>query len=404
MSEENKKTTTENKILSFHISDEDILNPEMDHFMLDSLKKEADELEARLNADPSLAGVEAPEGLFQSIVDELKAQGVWREEGEDGEPAESGGSRGPEKSGGNRDSGGSVESAESVGSGEKSAEAVCDGESAGRKSRGEGTGTAGAADCAGADEAVNAEEMKMNREGAGRSGTSDAVYDMLSEEDRRALELGRKVGEKQQKRAERRRKRHRALKIAGVIAAMVVLVFGASMTSEANRRLVMKMWDGMLVDFGFRVNTEYLGDKETIRSKSKEELAAIEDIHEKLGVQMIEFGYLPEEMEYIGYDIKKNMFEAVLVYSYQEMYFYVTILNIDKEGATYYSLNEDAVLRESVTSTSDSQITAEIWETNIDLGKEAYIAEIEYEGWRYVLNGMIPLEEMKKILDNALFL
>lgn len=401
MSEENKKTTTENKILSFHISDEDILNPEMDHFMLHSLKKEADELEARLNADPSLAGVEAPEGLFQSIVDELKAQGVWREEGEDGGSVEPGGSR---------DSVGSVETAESGGSGESagrresvgSRESAGSGELVGRKNRDEGTEMAGAAECAGADEAARSEEMKMNQEGAGRSGTSDAVYDMLSEEDRRALELGRRVGEKQQEKAERRRKRHRALRIAGVIAAMVVLVFGVSMTSEANRRLVMKMWDGVLENFRFRVNTDYAGENESVRSMSKEEAAAIEDIREMMGGQIIEFGYLPKGMYYKDYEIRENMFEALLIYLYQEKYFYITILNIDKEGSTYYTSDEDVVFKEKITN--NAQITAEIWETNSDLEEKTYIAEMEYGGWRYIFNGMLPLEEMRKILKYVLFL
>ena len=43
-------------------------------------------------------------------------------------------------------------------------------------------------------------------------------------------------------------------------------------------------------------------------------------------------------------------------------------------------------------------------ETNLDIDEETYIAEIEYGGWRYILNGMIPLDEMRKIVKNILFM
>ena len=187
------------------------------------------------------------------------------------------------------------------------------------------------------------------------------------------------------------------MKFAGIVAAMFVLVFGISMTSEANRRLVLKMWDGVLENFRLRVNTDNLGEGESVRSKSKEEIAALEDIREKLGGRMLDFGYLPKGMHFESYDIREDINEATIVYSYQNKFFYMTILDIGREGSTYYTYDEEAVFKETVMS--DSKVEAEVWEVNLDFEEETYIAEMEYNGWRYVLNGMISLEEMRKILE-----
>lgn len=435
MSEENKNTTAENKILSFHIAHTDIENPEMDRFMLESLAREADELEARLNADPALDGVEAPEGLFASIVDELKARGIWEED--EAEEAEEGIESDLAAVGG----GAAVTEARAAGAdeyreglttepekGTAEAGTVPERMTAGAETVPEkaatGADTASERMAAGADTApekaaleadivpeqtaAGVDTASENTETAGASTekettaadsavrTPDAVYDMLSEEDKRALELGRSLEKRQQVKTERKKRLRKGMKAAGIVAAVLVLVFGVSMTSEANRRLVTRMWDGMLVDFGFKVNTNYAGADETIRSKSKEELEALEDIRKKLGGEIIELGYLPSGMRYIDYDIRTDIKEALLMYSYEEKFFYVTILNMNKESANYYTYDTDAVFKESVTSYFG--IEAKIWEINLEEDRETYITEIEYEGWRYVLNGMVPLEELEKIV------
>ena len=78
------------------------------------------------------------------------------------------------------------------------------------------------------------------------------------------------------------------------------------------------------------------------------------------------------------------------------------IINIEQEGTMYYALDNEAVLRENIII--DQGLEAKIWELNLDLEEETYVAEIGYKGCRYICNGMIPLEELEKILKSAYFL
>lgn len=161
------------------------------------------------------------------------------------------------------------------------------------------------------------------------------------------------------------------------------------------------MWDGLMSEFGYRVNTDYVGDEETVRSKSKEETAAIEEIHERTGAPQVDFCYLPEGMEYHNYEIIDGL-DAVVSYSYQNSFFYVTVADANREGTYYYTYDKDAAFRETIINNTGTE--AKILETNLDIDEETYIAEIEYGGWRYILNGMIPLDEMRKIVKNILFM
>ncbi len=337
MSGENKKTGTDNKIMSFQIAEEELQDPKLDRYVRESLIQEADKLEEELNKRPDLADVKAPEGMFQAIVEELKKRGEWEEE---------------------------VDKAE-----ENSAVSAQD--------RG------------------LAEGMKTDEEAL------KALYAQLPEEDRKALALGREIAQKKEAKAEKRRGRRKIFKIAGVAAACLAIVFGVSMTSDANRRLVQRMWDGLMVDFGFRVNTNYVGEGESIRSKSTDEIAAIEAISEQLGIPSISLEYLPKGTKYEGYEIT-NDFVANLFYSYHDTLFYLTITNLAEEGSYYYKYDNKAVYRKTVKNFGG--IEAEIWKVNLDIGEETYIAELEHEGWRYVLNGMLPLEEMEKIIKYFIIL
>ncbi len=344
MSEENRKTERDNKILSFQITEEDLQDPETDRFVRESLIREADELEREINSKPELAGIEAPEGMFESIVAELKARGVWEEE-EEG------------------------------------------------KSAGEVTET----------EKSEEEKESASVEGEPGAGTEslEAIYAQLPEEDQKALELGRQVVQKREAKAGKRRRRKKFLKVFGVAAACLGVLFGFSMTSAANRRLVKRMWDGLMMNLEFRMDTDYSGEEESVRSKSKEEIAAMEEIREKTGAPVIEFCYLPKGMKYQGYEIVER-FETVLFYSYQDTIFNVTIIDVDKEGSYYYTYDGEAVLRETIANKAN--IEAKIWEVNLDIEEETYVVEIEHDGWRYVLDGMLPFEEMKKIVEYLIIL
>lgn len=245
------------------------------------------------------------------------------------------------------------------------------------------------------------EELKKRGAWEEDEESLEALYARLPKEDQEALALGRELTQKKEARTLKHRRRRKVFKVAGVAAACLVVVFGASMTSEANRRLVQRFWNGFTAELGFMMHTDYVGKEETVRSKSKEEREAMEAISEQLGSPSFDFGYLPKGMKYEGYEVT-NKYNAALFYSYRDYLFYVTITNAQEEGVAYYKYDNEAVFREKIENRTG--IVANIWEVNLDMEEETYIAEIEYRDWRYVLNGIIPLEELREIINYLLFL
>ena len=361
MNEKKNKTGSTKKVVPFDIDEKLLDDEKIDRLIKESLIEEADEIEAELENDPALIGVGASEDMFQSIVARLKEQGDWEEEKDVEE---------------NPKNTKEIKSAEDTRETEETKEIKEEKESEGTKEI--------------------LEEQKSEQE------KLEELYQMLPEEDRHALELGKQVKKEKEIRRKKRKQRWKILKRGGVVAAVFFLVFGVSMTSEANRRLVFKAWDGLMFNLGFQLSTDYAGEKGSVQSKSKEEIAAIESISEKMKIPIIDFGYMPNEMIFQGYEIMEDGLEAILFYSYNDKIFSVNIINIEQEGTMYYALDNEAVLRENIII--DQGLEAMIWETNLELEDETYIAEIEYKGCRYICNSMISLEELEKILKSAYFL
>lgn len=325
-----KDKREKNKISPFDITDEMLEDPGLDAFLKESLKQEADEIEAEIEEDLSLRGIGASDDMFDAIVEELKEQGIWEEES--------------------------------------------------------------------ASEKVEQNPaLEQDEETEAVAESLESLYAKLPLEDREALELGRKAVQKEQKRKIRRRKRNKILKRGGTVAAALAVVFGLSMTSEANRRLVLRAWEGLMYNFNFRVSTNYLPEDE-VRSKTREEQAALQDIEERLGASAIDLEYLPEGMEYDNYMIAENGREANIYYLYQKGIFGVNITNMqnmDSNSSAYVALMQKAVVVNTAKNEQDIEIT--IYETDRDLEKPMYAAEFVHNDFRYFMSGLNSQEEMEKI-------
>ena len=364
MNEKKNKTGSTKKVVPFDIDEKLLDDEKIDRLIKESLIEEADEIEAELENDPALIGVGASEDMFQSIVARLKEQGDWEEE---------------------KDVEENPENIKEI----KNAEDIREtGETREIKGIKEGKESEGTKEIL--------EDQKSEQE------KLEELYQMLPEEDRHALELGKQVKKEKEIRRKKRKQRWKILKRGGVVAAVFFLVFGVSMTSEANRRLVFKAWDGLMYNLGFKLSTNYVGEEGTVQSKSKEEIEAIEAISEKMAIPVIDFEYMPEGMKFQGFEIMDDALEAIMFYAYRDKIFTVTMVKMNQEGATYYALDNEAVLRERIVI--DQELKAKIWETNLDFEEETYVAEIENNECRYICNGMLSLEELKKVLKSAYFL
>lgn len=329
------------KISPIRIDQEVLDDPRMDEFIRESLKKEADELEAELNSDPSLEGIKAPDDMFEKLVAKLKEEGVWEEEPEE------------------------KESRQTVQQ----------------------------------DSQENGDSKEVSKENVSDEGTLEQdlekLYSMLPKEDQEALKLGRAVSEKKKRRSVKRKKRLKILKRTGVAAAMLVLVFGISMTSDANRKLVMQVWDGVVEQFSGRMRVNFV-DEGVIESQEDEEEKAFAEIKEKMGIEEIDFIYLPEGMEFQRFVFSDGENEVKIYYSYQNVMFYMLIHRSDNGKVSYSYLDGQYTFKEKYIN--DHNIDMEIWEAKQENNEMIYAATFQHDDYSYICNGEIIYSEFVKIL------
>lgn len=236
------------------------------------------------------------------------------------------------------------------------------------------------------------------------SKEQDAIYSMLSEEDRLNIEAGKKYRIQEELRRKKRKKRAIIIKRGSVAAAAIAVVFGLSMTSDANRRLMLKAWDGLMLNLNYRLSTNYV-EEESVRSKTKEEIEALEDIRKKLGAAAVEFAYLPKKMQYEGYDILDHSKGAYIFYSWEDKIFSISITymsNTNQDSSSYFVFNQETEIMDTVKNEQDIMI--HILETDQNLEEPLYAAEVTYNDFRYIMNGVNSLAEMKKIAKYCIFL
>lgn len=236
------------------------------------------------------------------------------------------------------------------------------------------------------------------------SEEQDAIYSMLSEEDRLNIEAGKKYRMQEELRRKKRAKRAKIIKRGSMAAAAIAVVFGLSMTSDANRRLMLKAWDGLMFNLNYRLSTNYV-EEESVRSKTKEEIEALEDIRKKLGAAVVEFAYLPKKVKYEGYDILEHGKGAYIFYSWGDTIISVAITHVsstNQDGSFYSVFDQTADCVDTIRNEQDIEI--HILETDQELEMPIYVAEVQYNGFRYIINGISSLEELIKVAEYCIFL
>lgn len=213
---------------------------------------------------------------------------------------------------------------------------------------------------------------------------------------------GRKVSAADERGRKKRSLGHVRLgRVAGIALLCGACVFAASMTSEANREYFIN-------------NIRYLaGDDtriivyndETNDSGNIEENKAIQDIENKLEIELPEFCYRPYKLEYISYEVDSDIAIARLEYQYDDRN--VITLFIDKQiehtaskiDSTYGESEKSTKTLGTILSTSDN-IDVLIQETEEDYDTEpSYTALWQWENVFFTLSGKMEFEEMKKMVE-----
>ena len=211
---------------------------------------------------------------------------------------------------------------------------------------------------------------------------------LLSEDDREALELGRKERERRTK----RKKSRKVLLRAGIAAAALAVVFGASMSIEANRIRLLNAWNFLQgKEAVLRIeNDEEIGEYDT----DLEEVYA--DILEKTDIRSVIFKYVPQEMKFSSYMIDDTTGYALIFYQYGD-----TIITVDmrKKGDQIKGVQIfDGDILE--TFEIDTKFGTVLIKEIVTLEDEKdYVAQITYDNCQYVIYGVVQRDEFEKMIE-----
>lgn len=456
-----KNRNTAEKITKFPLGPsgmEDLEDTELDALLEEELKREADELEARLNSDPKLIGVGASDDLFAKIVGSLKEQGVWEEDEKAVKAQEDeAGKEDAEKSEKTKDEVQETEAEYENGKSSAGEKIEPEKEAAKRAKRMEqqsvvaaektdrvvGVNTGSPAEkkeakaaeektkkriennieenteentAASADENTqkirkiesneteekNATEnvaFSDDKERETKAGSEEA-YSQLSEADRRAMEYGYQMQQKDAEKKVRRKKRRKIAKRAGITAAALVVVFGVSMTSDANRRYVLEAWNTVAEKVGMRTGVNYL-EEDPIRLGDTEEERAQEDVREKLKIRPVKFDYLPEGWNFSSYEINKEADFGIFFYTNGEHWFSVYMKKNASNNVSYYQMDGEEGVIEIVENSQNIKIQLQKTQNE---NKEMYSASFQEDDASYYCNGDVAYEEMKKVAKYLIIL
>ena len=220
--------------------------------------------------------------------------------------------------------------------------------------------------------------------------TESAEYrpeDFLSEEDRKALEIGRK--------RMRNKKKHRWAIRFVANAAILVCVFLVGVSTEANRTRLINVINTWVGDEALvKVNNET--DREDVHMNENKAYAEIE---ETLGIKPVRFMYELKGMQFDGYEVDRKTQNAVMFYSYQDTVFFI-LMKQNEEGMAKGSIKDGTVKETFKVSTDIGNI--EVAEIEGNTGKK-YMAEFVYNNTYYHIFCEIPKEEFVNLVSSIFF-
>lgn len=199
------------------------------------------------------------------------------------------------------------------------------------------------------------------------------------------------------KEVRRRKKKHR---LFFALAAVLILVCGSVMTGTGSKSYWKVLWDRIAGDESANlINVENMDAQET---EDIDEIQIFNEIHRKLGIYTVRFGYMPVDMFLQDFEIDEEQNNAVLFYTYNDNIIkYSMYMNDD--DSSQGQIEPDELIRAYQIDTVDD-ITVIVKEYAVkDSEDSRYIAEFEYMDAQYEIKGVMEREEFEEIIKNLIF-
>lgn len=251
--------------------------------------------------------------------------------------------------------------------------------------------------------ALSEEELNAMYERFQQRLQKEGLADAEGNPTEKTLEIRRQIVERKaerEKQAERQKKiakrakttKHwvRTAKAAGVVLVVGACVFGASMTSEANRiRLVETI--GGVRNTG---DTTWVDNGEERKYTEGSLDEAQKEIRDTIHIAVPEFYYVPKGMQYDNVIVSEVTQMAIIRYQYNNhfVYFHLAANEKDLSQGSWKDRKQIKV------ETLDEEIDVEMGNL-LENNEECYYAAWKYKDAYYQIGGNIEKEEIIKILN-----
>lgn len=188
-----------------------------------------------------------------------------------------------------------------------------------------------------------------------------------------------------------------------LVAIVAVLAFAMSMTSIGEVPLVTEIKNQILgTSRMVKMNSEREGDESIVESVGSE-AEAYKEIENEFDEKIVHFGYLPESILFLDYEVDTVLKKVSLFYQCQNSILECRISFAPTEQATGYQV-EDQLLDEQTIMVDDIPIDLKCYEVT-DSKEVLYVAQFEYQSTYYTLNTMTDIEkdEIVDILKKLYF-
>ena len=257
---------------------------------------------------------------------------------------------------------------------------------------------AGRAENAVADKVVSMEPESSKE--AGTAAWATEGYDSPVKTETVAvsdIEVSSEKSSKNDRPIRKKRNYLRLGKVAGVAGVCLLCVFAASMTGEANRNYFI---EGIRYLAGDDTRV-VVGNDEENEDINTDEYEAIEDIKNKIGVEVPEFYYRPQGMKFYDYTIAESTGAAYIEYQYRDT---MIAFYIDKQNE-YTASNINIIKGEENTIDTISEDGAKITIKEIRDKEEVPTCKAVWSKNEvsYSLIGKMEVEDLKKIVEYMKF-
>lgn len=211
---------------------------------------------------------------------------------------------------------------------------------------------------------------------------------------------GRKVSAADERGRKKRSLGHVRLgRVAGIALLCGACVFAASMTSEANRTYFVNSVRYLVGD-----DTRIIEDNSIINdTENNNEYLAVQEIEDKLNIEMPEFYYHPQGLRFLNYEINESVAIAKIEYQYNENDILVFLIDCQDDD-TASKINSSHGKNIKTLETISDGIKVSIEESKNDGDEESNLtAQWKRENVSYYLSGKIKLDEMIKMVEKMKF-